>query len=554
MNNPYRAVDFIKSSSFRPVIPAFILCAVFQALFAQSYSIYYGNLHGHTGYSDGQGTPAQAFEYAKNSGLADFMALTDHSTYPDQLSDQEWEDIQNQADAYTDDTFVAMPSWEMTRGWGHMNTFNIDWVVYSGSRTEYYDMLANDPNAIGQWNHPTDFTADFEDYADHTPERDRAITLIEIMNGGNTYEDSYIKALDAGWHVAPSANSDTHSDNWITGWAGRTAVLAESRTREAIYDGLSNRRVYGTRDSNIRVRYGINDSLMGSIITNPPACEAVISIEDPDESDNNDMISSVEVITSGGDIVETADFDDHNVDWNISLDGRLNDYFFLKITNGGGQLTYTAPVWIDWENNALDQPIVVSSEETGFEGGNAVDGDEGTSWTSSSVGDEYIYVDLGETYDVSRVVLDWDVSYAEEYVIEISPDAENWFEILNETAGEGGTEDLSVMGTGQYLRLTGITGSGDGYTLKELEAYGTPSDSVVTATRFAASSVKLNGSGGTSVEVYSLTGKRVRSMILSSPFTEWDGRDDSGNRVRAGMYVARVRDRGGVTTRKVVVR
>ncbi|MBU0684746.1 MAG: DUF3604 domain-containing protein, partial [Candidatus Thermoplasmatota archaeon] len=38
-----------------------------------AYNLYFGDLHAHTGYSDGQGTPWEAFAAAKNAG-ADFMA------------------------------------------------------------------------------------------------------------------------------------------------------------------------------------------------------------------------------------------------------------------------------------------------------------------------------------------------------------------------------------------------------------------------------------------------------------------------------------------------
>ena len=31
-------------------------------------------------------------------------------------------------------------------------------------------------------------------------------------------------ALDAGWHVMPSANSDTHYDDWIAGHELRTVL------------------------------------------------------------------------------------------------------------------------------------------------------------------------------------------------------------------------------------------------------------------------------------------------------------------------------------------
>lgn len=40
------------------------------------YKIFFGNLHSHTSYSDGKGTPEQAFTHATDYG--DFLAVTDH--------------------------------------------------------------------------------------------------------------------------------------------------------------------------------------------------------------------------------------------------------------------------------------------------------------------------------------------------------------------------------------------------------------------------------------------------------------------------------------------
>jgi hypothetical protein len=50
------------------------------------YNLYFGDLHSHTEYSDGEGTPDQAFE-AAIAGGADFMAITDHHYL---LLDWEW--------------------------------------------------------------------------------------------------------------------------------------------------------------------------------------------------------------------------------------------------------------------------------------------------------------------------------------------------------------------------------------------------------------------------------------------------------------------------------
>ena len=55
-----------------------IFLAVSSSLFSQDLNLYYGLLHAHTLYSDGSGTPEQAFKMAKENGL-DFFAVTSHN-------------------------------------------------------------------------------------------------------------------------------------------------------------------------------------------------------------------------------------------------------------------------------------------------------------------------------------------------------------------------------------------------------------------------------------------------------------------------------------------
>ena len=71
------------------------------------------------------------------------------------------------------------------------------------------------------------------------------------------FEEGYIKALDAGWHVSPTGNSDIHQGCWITGYETRTAVLTDELTETKIYDAIRKHRTYATDDSNLLIDYKV---------------------------------------------------------------------------------------------------------------------------------------------------------------------------------------------------------------------------------------------------------------------------------------------------------
>ncbi|MBF4484961.1 family 16 glycosylhydrolase [Flavobacterium sp. CSZ] len=132
-------------------------------------------------------------------------------------------------------------------------------------------------------------------------------------------------------------------------------------------------------------------------------------------------------------------------------------------------------------NLALAKTTLASSEENAtYSSAKATDGETGTRWASSFVNaSEWIYVDLGSNYNINRVVLKWEAAFATQYKVQISTDnvfTEN--ETINtQTASDGGTDDLTVSGTGRYIRVlcTAKALAPYGYSLFEIEAYGSAS-------------------------------------------------------------------------------
>ncbi|NUR25254.1 MAG: licheninase, partial [Catenulispora sp.] len=98
-----------------------------------------------------------------------------------------------------------------------------------------------------------------------------------------------------------------------------------------------------------------------------------------------------------------------------------------------------------------------------------------TSATTGWVDPGWIYVDLGATATVHKVVLQWDPAYAVAYQIQVSNDAANWTNIYSTTTGKGFKETLTGLnGTGRYVRMYGTARSnGYGYSMWGFDVYGT---------------------------------------------------------------------------------
>ncbi|WP_392876098.1 discoidin domain-containing protein [Streptomyces sp. LN499] len=118
-----------------------------------------------------------------------------------------------------------------------------------------------------------------------------------------------------------------------------------------------------------------------------------------------------------------------------------------------------------------------SEENAGAPATSAVDGNDGTRWSSAFSDPQWIKVDLGAPASVSQIVLKWEAAYATGYRIEFSTDNSTWTTAYSTTSGPGGTENLNVSGTARYVRLTGTARATPyGYSLWEFQVFGTTGD------------------------------------------------------------------------------
>ena len=130
---------------------------------------------------------------------------------------------------------------------------------------QFYDWLASYPGGVGR-SATTRRTYSKEFDGLRLPHRRCATRCVEPARGlqlGNygyykitDFESSYVKALDLGWHVMPSANSDTHVADWITGYETCGPSCSRTRSRRpTCTPPCAPSRGYATLDKDLRVTF-----------------------------------------------------------------------------------------------------------------------------------------------------------------------------------------------------------------------------------------------------------------------------------------------------------
>lgn len=357
-----------------------------------TFQRYFGQLHSHTQYSDGAGSLDSALAYVKalpDNANVDFVAFTDHSNYFDSKNNpnveaalydtslvkdsdpsHSWATYKNTVAAFNAANAgkkVAIAGFEMTwsGGPGHINTFNTPGIVSRNNTTlnsktkdaglqAYYKLLSQTEgvNSISQFNHPGTTFGNFIDFGYWNAVVDTRMYMVEVGNGegqigaGGYYPsyEQYIMALDKGWHVAPTNNQDNHKGRWGNANDARDVILTDDFSESGIYAALRARCMYATEDKNLEIDYTVNGNMMGSIIDVPEKLNFEISFNDPDRTDS---IAKVELVVNSGKVAYTWDSAADLAKGSVSVElAPEYTYYFVRVTEGDGDLAVTAPVWV----------------------------------------------------------------------------------------------------------------------------------------------------------------------------------------------------------------
>lgn len=168
----------------------------------------------------------------------------------------------------------------------------------------------------------------------------------------------------------------------------------------------------------------------------------------------------------------------------LTLSGRPGvGKFVVKAQQANGfssTKTYDVTVVQDGSGNVASyhgSTATCSSNENQssvFHAGNVLDDDATTRWSSAPTDSAWIAIDLQKAYNVKKIVLQWEASFAVRYAIEGSKDGKKWTTLADVSDGNGDADSFdSINAQIRYLRINATKRASDkwGYSLYDVKVY-----------------------------------------------------------------------------------
>lgn len=265
-----------------------------------SRCIFWGDLHNHCNISYGWGSLSRALHVARQQ--LDFVSITGHASWPDMPTDESrygeiirfhqegfarlrksWPAVLKQlAAANEDGRFVTFPGFEwhsIAHGDYHVLLRDFDADLVTGDDpaalerqlAPHANILV--PHHIGYGPHArginwTTFDARrspiVEMVSSHgSSEADASPRPMYHSMGPRVHAGTVAAGLEKGYRFSIVGGTDHHGGYPGHYGAGRTAVLADALTREAIWSALAEGRCYAVTGDKIRLELDVNGTGMG---------------------------------------------------------------------------------------------------------------------------------------------------------------------------------------------------------------------------------------------------------------------------------------------------
>lgn len=545
---------------------------------------YFGNLHAHSDYSDGNKdnpgyTPADDYNYAMTSQCMDFLGISEHNHYTspgnpgNKISNYHLGSSQANSFTAAHPNFLAMYGmewgvisggghvlvygdgmdnlfgWESGNGgWGPTNNYDIyvPKSVYKGS-TGLFKVINDNAstNTFGSLAHPN--SSDYDNLANaaYDAAADDAIVATAVESGPATSTNStysnpgssmsylwyYQTLLSKGYHLGPAIDHDNHYTTFGHTTYSRTAVIAPSLTKTEIIKAIRNMHFYATQDCDSKVDFSINSQIMGSVFTARYAPSITVNISDATTVTTGAVINIMFGVPGSGTLpVKITSATGSNLTYvDNNLPNLSTGYYYADITYNGNRII-TSPIWYT-RNDFVVLPVTLSSFRV-----KKLANDVQLNWSTSQ--------------EIN----------SDHFVIERSSDGYGWNSIAAVAAsGNSSTErnyeafDNNPANGINYYRLRQVDRDGSArYSEVKNVSFSRPFVITVTpnpATSFINVSIINGNSGIYSIELTDINGRKLLNEKTGSSTIQLNS-----SRLASGLYFIKVFNGTDTIVEKVLLK
>ena len=247
--------------------------------------LYWGETHGHGGFSEGMGDIDAYYDFAEQDSRLDFIMLSEHDLWMD---DAEWETMRETvARRNKEGSFLTYLGYEWTgdvKFGGHHNVMFRNFSTAKRISRQYFPTSADLYRGLSQAYELKDFLVIPHAHmpGDWTKGDRKLERLVEISSEHGTFEWFGRKYLDAGYETGLVAASDNHIGHpgyrppmlgrgYNESYGGLAAVMAPELTTNGIFDALYNRSTYATNGHRIILDAKLNGASMGTKLPSTPS-------------------------------------------------------------------------------------------------------------------------------------------------------------------------------------------------------------------------------------------------------------------------------------------
>ncbi|MFM7024330.1 MAG: Ig-like domain-containing protein [Flavobacteriales bacterium] len=272
------------------------------------------------------------------------------------------------------------------------------------------------------------------------------------------------------WDTVKTVNNNEQNENdWTVSGTGQYVKMYGTERTTPYGYSIFELEVYGAA-ANAQPTVSITSPANNAGFLSPATISITANAGDADGS-----VSQVDFY-NGATLLGSDNTAPYSYTWtnvavgSYAITAKATDNNGAVTTSSAVNFTVSVPV-----NLALNKPTYSSTDENGgTPAASATDGNANSRWSSEFSDPQYLIVNLGTVYDISRIKINWENAKAKKYDLLVSVDSLSWDTLKTVLNNTQNNNDWTVSGTGKYVKMYGAERTTPyGYSIFEFEVYGT---------------------------------------------------------------------------------